>query len=113
MKPIPFEVLEAVSRGEVQAAILFDPCLRAGLASAEADGKSPTNAAIEPASLEFIGPLTAEEDRATQIEAECHKRSPNSGLAQRYLRSLEAQIQSAPPLETPQAPAEPTPEEAP
>jgi ABC-type molybdate transport system substrate-binding protein len=113
MKSIPFEVLEAVSKGEVQVGILFDPCLRAGLTAAESDGESPTSAAIEPASLEFIGPLTAEENRATQILGECHKRSPNTGLAQRYLRSLQSQIESAQPLETPEAPGEPTPEEAP
>jgi len=113
MKQIPYEALRAVSSGEVQAALLYDPCLRAGLATAGAGGDSPTDAVIDPASLEFVGPVMASEDRVSEIQAECHKRSPNSGLARIFARSLQARIDSTPALEETEAPPEPGTAETP
>jgi molybdate transport system substrate-binding protein len=89
------DVLTKLEAGEVQAAIIYDPCPR--LASAE-----KTKAAVEIACL-----LSNPETATAHVYAVVHKRSPNALLAQRLLRILAEQkvVADPPPPEAEAAPA--------
>jgi ABC-type molybdate transport system substrate-binding protein len=77
VKETALGALEAVSAGEVDAAILYDPCPRLNVGGdIRSDSVSP------------ITPLAEAADRPARICAEVHKRSPNGLLAQRFLRIL-------------------------
>ncbi len=71
--------LEKLAKGEVQAAIIYDPCPR--LAASEGPGKA----------LEIACSLSTAEEPVSRAYAVVHKRSPNALLAQRLLRILAEQ----------------------
>jgi len=85
----PQEVLEALSQGEVAAAIIYDPCPALALQEA-----------LSPDSVVVALPLTTskgapdkaapavDQERLVYVRAATHKRSPNSGLAQRFVKLL-------------------------
>ncbi len=77
VKETALESLEAVSAGKVDAAILYDPCPRLDV------GGDISSDSVSP-----VTPLAETADRHARIYAELHKRSPNSLLAQRFLRIL-------------------------
>jgi ABC-type molybdate transport system substrate-binding protein len=78
VKTTSVAVLEAISAGEVEAGIVYDPCPRLNV------GEDIPLDSLLPAT-----PLAAAADRPARIYAEVHKRSPNALLAQRFLRILE------------------------
>ena len=100
------EVLQAVSGGEVDAALIYDPCLRRtapkapALRSEEAP-ESPTNP------VQVVSAVTLDETPVTRIYAVLHKRSPNGLLAQRFLRDLAAEIGQGVGDEATEEPTEP------
>lgn len=73
-----FAVLEAIAAGEADAGIIYDPCPRLDVSED-----------IPPDSLLPVTPLAPAAERPARIYAEVHKRSPNTLLAQRFLRILE------------------------
>lgn len=72
--------LLALTSGEADAAVLYDPCLRL---RAKRD--------ISPNAIEVGVFLGDETDRRTKVYVVEHKRSPNSLLAQRLIRELTAE----------------------
>ncbi len=97
VKETALESLEAVSSGAVDAAILYDPCPRLDI-----DGD------ISSDSVSPVAPLAETAERPARIYAEVHKRSPNSLLAQRFLRILTEPAPEALSAEE----SEPLPEES-
>ena len=106
VKQTALEVLQAVSGGEVDAALIYDPCLRRtapkapALRSEEAP-ESPTNP------VQVVSAVTLDETPVTRIYAVLHKRSPNGLLAQRFLRDLAAEIGQGVGDEATEEPTEP------
>ena len=84
-KPTPLEALRAVSKSEVDAAVLYDPCLRLGVGGD-----------IAADSVEVVSVLTAQGEREARIYAVEHKDSPNRLLAQRFFNVLSDQQHAAP-----------------
>jgi ABC-type molybdate transport system substrate-binding protein len=96
--PTPLAALQAVSKRKVDAAVLYDPCIRLKV------GNDVPADSVEP-----ISTLTPESERGTRVYAIQHKQSPNALLARRFLTVLAAQEQATPapaagssPAETPQ-----------
>jgi molybdate transport system substrate-binding protein len=77
VKETSLGVLRAVSAGEADAGILYDPCPRLSV------GEDIPLESVSP-----VTPLAAAAERSARIYAEVHKRSPNALLAQRFLRIL-------------------------
>ena len=125
VKQTPLEVLEAVSRGDVDAAVIYDPCLRLNMAEGlEVESGEPRDAQEPPAepgevreppeppagSVEVVSSLTGGESRLTGICVAVHRRSPNALLAQRFMRALRAEIEREPEAESPESATENAPE---
>jgi molybdate transport system substrate-binding protein len=77
LRQTPQEALEVLVRGETDAAILYQPCLRLRL---EDD--------IDPDSVEVAVPADGGAERSTRVSVVVHKRSPNALLAERFIRIL-------------------------
>ena len=87
LQETPDAALEKLVKGEVQAAVIYDPCPR--LAAPDGPGEA----------LEIACSLSADEEPVTRIYAVVHKRSPNALLAQRLLRILSEQpLPGTPPI---------------
>jgi molybdate transport system substrate-binding protein len=84
-KPTPLETLKALSKGQADAAVLFEPCLRLGVGGD-----------IAADSVEVVSVLTAEGEREERIFAVEHRESPNRLLAQRFFSVLSDQQHAAP-----------------
>jgi len=74
-----YGALEKLAKGEVQAAVVYDPCPR--LAGAEGLAGA----------VEVVCPLSGSEEGTARAYAVVHRRSPNALLAQRLLRILAQQ----------------------
>ncbi len=79
LQETPDAALEKLAQGEVQTAIIYDPCPR--LAAPDGPGKA----------LEIACSLSTAEEPVSRAYAVVHKRSPNALLAQRLLRILAEQ----------------------
>jgi molybdate transport system substrate-binding protein len=77
LRKTPQEALEAVAKGETDAAILYDPCLRLRLQDD-----------IGPDSVRVSVPEDGGAERAARVSVIVHKRSPNALLAARFIRIL-------------------------
>jgi ABC-type molybdate transport system substrate-binding protein len=112
VKQTALEVLQAVSGGEVDAALIYDPCLRQTAPKAPAvESEEASEAAESPTNpVEVVSPVTLDETPVTRIYAAVHKRSPNGLLAQRFMRDLTAEIEPGIDSEPPAEPAESAPE---
>ncbi len=117
VKQTALEVLEAVRAGQVDAAVVYEPCLRLNMSERpESISGEPAEAAEVPAevaetsapSVEIVSLLTAGGTALTRICAAAHKRSPNALPAQRFMRTLAATIEGG----TVAEPAEPAAEGA-
>ncbi|MFB3882125.1 MAG: molybdate ABC transporter substrate-binding protein [Armatimonadota bacterium] len=84
-KETPLLALQAVSRREVDAAVLYDPCLRLKVGSD-----------VAPDSVEAVSTLTPESEEGSRIYAALHKQAPNGLLARRFLEVLAAQQKATP-----------------
>ena len=84
-KPTPLEALKAVSKGQADAAVLYEPCLRLAMG-----GDIPAD------SVEVVSVLTAEGEREERFFAVEHKDSPNRLLSQRFFSVLSDQQHAAP-----------------
>jgi len=74
----PLEALELAAAGEVDAVIIYQPCLALALASR-----------LSPDSIVVVSPLEPDSERRTSIHAGVHKSSPNAPLAKLFLRYLK------------------------
>ena len=112
VKQTALEVLQAVSGGEVDAALIYDPCLSQTAPEAPATESEEAPEAVEsPANpVEVVSAVTLDETPVTHIYAVLHKRSPNGLLAQRFMRDLTAEIEPGIDSEPPAEPAESAPE---
>lgn len=100
VKQRAIEVLEVVTAGEVDAALIYSPCLgmmpqegSAAVSEGMPDEESEDATEIpEPATdpIEIVSPVTSAPE--TRIYTVAHKRSPNGLLAQRFIRELAAEI---------------------
>ena len=84
-KPTPLEALRVVSKGQADAAVLYDPCLRLAVGGD-----------IAADSVEVVSVLTSEGEREERIYAVEHRESPNRLLAQRFFSVLSDQQHAAP-----------------
>jgi len=84
-KPTPLEALRAVSKGEADAAVLYEPCLRLAVGGD-----------IAADSVEVASVLTSQGEREARIYAVEHKDSPNRLLSQRFFSVLSDQQHAAP-----------------
>jgi ABC-type molybdate transport system substrate-binding protein len=73
----PQDVLTGLAQGKATVAILYDPCPALAVSQA-----------VRPESLKVVLALTGEKERLTRVKAGAHKRSPNSGLARRFVKLL-------------------------
>ncbi|MCJ7751847.1 MAG: substrate-binding domain-containing protein [Armatimonadetes bacterium] len=112
VKQTALEVLQAVSKGEVDAALIYDPCLRRTVPEAPAveSEEAPETAESATDPVEVVSPATLDETPVTHIYASLHKRSPNGLLAQRFLRDLTAEIDGESDAEATAEPTEPAAE---
>jgi len=116
VKQTALEVLQALSGGEVDAALIYDPCLRRTVPEAPAVQSEGAPEAAESATspVEVVSPVTLDETPVTRIYAVVHKRSPNALLAQRFMRALTAEMEhgldAESPAESPESAAEIDPE---
>jgi ABC-type molybdate transport system substrate-binding protein len=76
----PRDVLTGLAQGKAKVAFLCDPCL--ALAVSEE---------VSPSSLRVALALTGEKERLIRPKAAVHKRSPNSGLARKFVKLLAAE----------------------
>lgn len=97
-RPTPLETLKAVSEGQADAAVLYQPCLRLSLGEG-----------IAADAVESVSVLTGEGEREARIYAVEHRESPNRLLAQRFFSVLSDQQHAAP---APVADSSPPPGEA-
>ena len=80
VRETPLQVLENIANGTVEAALIFDPCLRLDI-----DNDIPAG------SVELVGPVDRSPKRGISNCAVLHKRSPNQLLARRFLNALAEQ----------------------
>lgn len=73
----PQDVLAGLAEGKVMLAMLYDPCPAVAVSQA-----------ARPESLKVVLALTGEKERLARVKAGAHKRSPNSGLARRFVKLL-------------------------
>jgi ABC-type molybdate transport system substrate-binding protein len=73
----PQDVLTGLAEGKVMVAMVYDPCPALAVSQA-----------ARPDSLRVPLALTGEKERLARVKAGMHKRSPNSGLARRFLKLL-------------------------
>jgi ABC-type molybdate transport system substrate-binding protein len=112
VKQTALEVFQAVSGGEVDAALIYDPCLRRTVPEALAvESEEASETAESPTNpVEVVSPVTLDETPVTRIYAALHKRSPNGLLAQRFMRDLTAEIDGESDAEATAEPTEPAAE---
>lgn len=112
VKQTALDVLRAVSGGEVDAALIYDPCLRPtspeALALESEDAPEALGSPTNP--VEVVSPVTLDKTPVTRIYAAIHKRSPNGLLAQRFMRALTAEMEQEIDAESPADTAESAPE---
>jgi ABC-type molybdate transport system substrate-binding protein len=85
LQQTPFAALELVAAGEVDAAIVYDPCVRLRIG-----GEIPRD------SVRIAARMTSKEEPPIRAYAIVHKRSPNALLSQRLTRILTNSAASFP-----------------
>jgi molybdate transport system substrate-binding protein len=101
LQETPLGSLKLLAEGKADAGIIYDPCPRLY-----------TGGDIPPGSVTIAAPLTTDEERVARIHVVVHKRSPNSLLAQRFVRLLVAEgLRLVPPEPEPPAEVEPEPQQ--